>query len=178
MLKKKKKKEKRKKQVNQTSANQKLQDKNCDQVNEKSVEQCYVQKANPGIETKEKSKKLLKRKSAHSNLDKVNILKQHDPPVKKKIIAIKKPSEKNHPKFNKNSKVSKHNMNKNTNKLNPKRKLHKPDNNQVSNLSENRLRAFGINPKRFYNKLKYGPNSLNKTTGIVVKQKRLKKKEK
>uniref|UniRef100_A0A336MQ90 Protein KRI1 homolog n=1 Tax=Culicoides sonorensis TaxID=179676 RepID=A0A336MQ90_CULSO len=31
--------------------------------------------------------------------------------------------------------------------------------NPISDLSENRLRAFGIKPKQFYNKLKYGPGS-------------------
>lgn len=54
--------------------------------------------------------------------------------------------------------------NKNSQVKNPLRKDRRPENRTktqepLSDISENRLRAFGINPKRFFNKLKYGPNS-------------------
>ncbi|XP_063703318.1 protein KRI1 homolog [Culicoides brevitarsis] len=73
----------------------------------------------------------------------------------------------NPPKVVKDEKKTKKSPGKATKKFSKDQKQKKPQfklvksSEPLSDLSENRLRAFGINPKRFYNKLKYGPNSQN-----------------
>lgn len=81
--------------------------------------------------------------------------------TEKKLLAPKPLPKSNKRKFTDeddiSSKSSPHNSKKM--KLKQKRNSHKKNNKLESNsneLSENRLKAFGINPKKFKNKLKYG----------------------
>lgn len=47
-----------------------------------------------------------------------------------------------------------------------------------SNIGDSRLRSFGINPKKYHNKLKYGPNSNNNKIKQPNKQMKNKQKSK
>lgn len=117
-------------------------------VNKRKLDDGSVTTSPPNKSYKRKKQKTVTSQPELKS-DKVKVEKKAKSIGQKGVKTEKKSFKQN----NKNSQVKK-----------PLRKDRRPENRTktqepISDISENRLRAFGINPKRFFNKLKYGPNS-------------------
>jgi len=51
-----------------------------------------------------------------------------------------------------------------------KKPIQKSKPHKINGLSDERLKAFGINPKKYLKKLKYGPDTTNQTKQQPMKQ--------
>lgn len=155
---------KRKKRKNQASSDPKLNTETNTKVDEPKPEKSLVESNLKPEEPKVPAKKRkLEEKSATLVSNKAKKMKKQKTvasPLESKSIKVTVEKKQKIPgKQGKDSSKTKKNA-----QAKPFKKDRRPVNRNktqepLSDISENRLRAFGINPKRFFNKLKYGPNS-------------------